>query len=183
MTSVLSFMPIWLWNIHVKANFPATKHEVSVTSYQEIFQAKDGTIVHQITDLFIDTITSLSTVSTQGIILVQVMMIGAYIIIRWGIGRKNSILWQLALIDIITIIYYIGIYAMFLFSMPTEEALYLAGFDRYASSMVIMALGLAGMFLARQIDYAFYEQRIDHRNFKSYKSIKTQKLYQYTLSY
>src|SRR5699024_2805947 len=68
---------------------------------------------------------------------------------------------------------------MFLFSMPTEEALYLAGFDRYASSMVIMALGLAGMFLARQIDYAFYEQRIDYRNFKSYKSIKTKKLYQY----
>lgn len=66
-------MPIWLWNIHVKANFPVTKHEVSVTSYQEIFQAKDGTIVHQITDLFIDTITSLSTVSTQGIILVQVI--------------------------------------------------------------------------------------------------------------
>ena len=180
MTSVLSFMPIWLWNIHVKANFPVTKHEVSVTSYQEIFQAKDGTIIHQITDLFIDTITSLSTVSTQGIILVQVMMIGAYMIIRWGIGRKNPILWQLALIDIITIIYYIGIYAMFLFSMPTEEALYLAGFDRYASSMVIMALGLAGMFLARQIDYAFYEQRIDYRNFKSYKSIKTKKLYQYT---
>ncbi|MFE0441019.1 hypothetical protein ACFW0C_00040 [Aerococcus sp. NPDC058936] len=49
-TSVLSFMPIWLWNIHVKANFPVTKHEVSVTSYQEVFQAKDGTIIHQITD-------------------------------------------------------------------------------------------------------------------------------------
>lgn len=164
-TSVLSFTPIWLWNTYVKANFPVTKHEVSVTSYQEIFQAKDGTIIHQITDLFIDTITSLSTVSTQGLLLVQVMMIGAYIIIRWGIGRKNPILWQLALINIITIIYYIGIYAMFLFSMPTEEALDLAGFDRYASSMVIMALGLAWMFLARQIDYTFYEQRIDSRNF------------------
>lgn len=173
-------MPIWLWNIHVKASFPVTRHEVSVTSYQEIFQAKDGTIIHQITDLFIDTIRSLSTVSTQGILLVQVMMIGAYSIIRWEIGRKNPILLQLALIDIITIIYYIGIYAMFLFSMPTEEALYLAGFDRYASSMVIMALGLAGIFLARQIDYTFYEQRIDYRNFKSYKSIKTKRLYQYT---
>lgn len=179
-TSILSFMPIWLWNTYVKVTFPITKHEVSVTSYQEIFQAKDGTIIQQITELFIDTITSLSTVSTQGLLLVQVIMIGAYIIIRWGIGRKNPILWQLALINIITIIYYIGIYAMFLFSMPTEEALYLAGFDRYASSMVIMALGLAGMFLARQIDYAFYEQRIDYRNFKSYKSIKTKKLYQYT---
>lgn len=108
-----------------------------------------------------------------GLLLVQVIMLGAYIIIRFVIGKKNSILWQLSLINISTIIYYIGIYAMFLFSMPTEEALYLAGFDRYASSMVVMALGLDGMFLARQIDYAFYEQRIDYRNFKSYKSIKT----------
>lgn len=80
MTRVLFFIPIWLWNIHVKANLPVTKHEVSVTSYQEIFQAKDGTIVHQITDLFIDAITSLSTVSTLGILLVQVMMISAYFI-------------------------------------------------------------------------------------------------------
>lgn len=109
------------------------------------------------------------------------MMIGAYMMIRWGIGRVNPILWQLALIDIITIIYYIGIYAMFLFSMPTEEALYLAGFGRYASSIVIMALGLAGMFLARQIDQAFYKQRIDYRNFNSYKSIKENEINNITL--
>lgn len=109
-----------------------TKHDVSLTSYQEIFQAKDGIIIHQITDIFIDTITSLSTVTTQGILLVQVMMIDAHVMIRWGGGRKNPILWQLALIDIITIIYYIGTYAIFLFSMPTEEDLYLAGFDTYA---------------------------------------------------
>lgn len=179
-TSVLFFIPTWLWNTYVKATFPGTKHEVSVTSYQEIFQAKDGTIIQQIADLFIDTITSLSTVSTQGLLLVQVIMLGAYIIIRLVNGKKNSILWQLSLINIITIIYYIDIYAMFLFSMPTEEALYLAGFDRYASSMVIMALVLAGMFLARQIDYALYEQRIEYRDFKAYKSIKTKNLYQYS---
>ncbi|MFW3480831.1 hypothetical protein ACRCJP_08645 [Aerococcus urinaeequi] len=44
---------------------------------------------------------------------------------------------------------------MFLFSMSTEEVLYLAGFDRYASSIVILALGLAMMFLAREIDTHF----------------------------
>ncbi|MGH2081286.1 hypothetical protein ACRCJU_08120 [Aerococcus urinaeequi] len=86
-----------------------TKHDVSLTSYQEIFQAKDGIIIHQITDLFIDTITSLSTVSTQVLLLAQVIMLGAYIIIHLVIGKKNSILWQLSLINIITIIYYIGI--------------------------------------------------------------------------
>lgn len=78
------------------------------------------------------------------------------------------------------IAYYIGIYAMFPFSLLTQEALCLAGFDLYASSVVIMALGLAAMFLARQMDYALYGQRINHRNLKSFKSLRAKKTYQYT---
>lgn len=100
-------------------------------------------------------------------------MIVAYLIIRFKVKRKNPILWQLLLIDEIVVVYYLGIYAMFLFSMPTEEALYLAGFDRYASSIVILALGLPMMFLAREIDYSLYEQNVAKRNFKSYKNIQT----------
>lgn len=69
---------------------------------------------------------------------------------------------------------------MFLFSMTTEEALYLAGFDRYASSIVILALGMAMMLLAREIDCSLYEQNINKRNFKSYKNITTKKIYQGT---
>lgn len=36
-TSDLAFMPIWIWNGYVKANFPITKYELSVSSYQKIF--------------------------------------------------------------------------------------------------------------------------------------------------
>lgn len=109
--------------------------------------------------------------------MTQVIVIVAYLIIRFRVQRRASILWQLLLIDVIVIVYYLGIYAMFLFSIPTEEALYLAGFDRYASSIVILALGLAMMFLAREIDYSLYEQNVAKRNFKSYKNIQTKKLY------
>lgn len=177
-TTGLSFLPITIWNAYVKANFPITKHEVSVSAYQSIFGEKDTTVIEQISQLFMRTITSLQTLSTQGIVLTQIIMIVAYLIIRFRVKRKNPILWQLLLIDGIVIVYYLGIYAMFLFSMPTEEALYLAGFDRYASSIVILALGLAMMFLAREIDYSLYEQNVAKRNFKSYKNIQTKKLYQ-----
>src|SRR5699024_12812697 len=81
MTSVLSFMPIWLWSIHVKANFPVTKHEVSVTSYQEIFQAKDGTIFNKITNCFIGLIKSLSKFSIKDILLFQLLLFGTFIIL------------------------------------------------------------------------------------------------------
>lgn len=36
------------------------------------------------------------------------------------------------------------------------------------------------MFLARQIDYTFFEQRIDYRNYASFKSIQTKKIYQFS---
>lgn len=154
-TTGLSFLPIMVWKAYVKANFPITKHEVSVSAYQAIFGEKDTTIIDQISQFFVTTITSLQTLSTQGIVLTQVIVIVAYLIIRFRVQRRAPILWQLLLIDVIVIVYYLGIYAMFLFSMPTEEVLYLAGFDRYASSIVTLALGLAMMFLAREIDTHF----------------------------
>ncbi|MFW3454694.1 hypothetical protein ACN68H_07025 [Aerococcus viridans] len=40
-----------------------------------------------------------------------------------------------------------------------------------------MTLELAAIFMARQIDYPLYEQRIDYRNLKS---LKTKELYQYS---
>lgn len=180
LSTITSYIPIVVWNIYVKTNFPVTKHEVSVDSYQEIFSSKGSEVIQQISDLFLSTIFNIQTLSTQGIILVNVILLGAYLAIRFISKRKNPLLWQLVLINMIVLVYYIGIYFMFLFSMPTDEALYLAGFERYASSIVILALGLAMMFLARQLDYSFYEQRIDYRNYSSFKSIHTKKLYQFS---
>src|SRR5699024_891038 len=76
--------------------------------------------------------------------------------------------------------YYMGILLMFLFSMPTDEALQLAGFERYASSIVNLDLGMTMIFLARQIDYTLHEQTISLRNYKSFKNIQTKKIYQFS---
>lgn len=124
-TTGLSFLPITVWNAYVKANFAITKHEVSVSAHQAIFGEKDTTIIDQISQFFVTTITSLQNLSTQEIVLIQAILIFAYLIIRFRVQTKTPILWQLLLIEIIVIIYYLDIYAMFLFSMPTEEALYL----------------------------------------------------------
>ncbi|GAA0319013.1 hypothetical protein GCM10008931_08110 [Oceanobacillus oncorhynchi subsp. oncorhynchi] len=179
-TIICSLLPSIIWNAHVKNTFPESKHEVSVSAYQQIFDNKDFSIIKQITDLFISTITDISTISTQGILLVNLVMFTIFIIIRFGMKRKNSLFRYLLIINIVIIIYYIGIYLMFLFSMPTEEALYLAGFNRYASSIVILALGACMMVLAREIDYSFFEQTIEARSFRSFKSLRTKKWYQYT---
>ncbi|SDP09265.1 hypothetical protein SAMN05216347_10538 [Streptococcus equinus] len=68
---------------------------------------------------------------------------------------------------------------MYLTAMPTDEALELAGFERYASSMVIFAFGYLVMALAWEMDKSLYEQTISQRNAKSYKSLWNKRLYQY----
>lgn len=179
-TAVGSFLPYLLWSNHVKKSFPQSKHEINLSLYQQIFGEKDSSITKEITDLFITTIADLQTLSTQGIILTNLILVIAFLFIRYGLQRKNSLLRYGFLIDLTVITYYIGIYLMFLFSMPTEEALYLAGFDRYASSIVVLVLGIVMMVLAREIDYSFYEQNVLSRNYRSFKSLKTKKWYQYS---
>ena len=75
--------------------------------------------------------------------------------------------------------YYIGILLMYLTAMPTDEALELAGFERYASSIVIFAFGCLTMALAWVMDKCLYEKIISKRNARSYKSLFNKHLYQY----
>lgn len=179
-TLLLSVLPFLVWNQYVKLHYPVSKHEVNVSAYLQIFSAKDSSVTAQISNLFLSTVFDIRTLSTQGILLMNVILIGAYLVLRLGMNRKNSLLRSCLLINSVTVLYYFGIYFMFLFSMPTEEALYLAGFERYASSMLILALGLAMMVLAREMDYAFFEQNIPIRNYRSFKSLQTKKWYQYS---
>ncbi|MHC5374464.1 lantibiotic ABC transporter permease [Enterococcus sp. LJL120] len=179
LTMFAAIAPYLVWSRHVAATFTESKHEVSLSSYQEIFSEKGSQTISQIGSVFLKTIASLSTPSTQGILLANLLILGAFLVIRFRLHRKNSLLRYWGIMNVIVVSYYLGIYAMFLFSMPTDEALTLAGFERYASSIVIFALGLVMFVLAREIDYSFFEQNIAVRSFRSFKSLKTKKWYQY----
>ncbi len=176
----VSLIPLILWQNHIKDHFSTSKHEVSVSAYKQIFGEKDPTILHQITDLFMKTIFDPQTLSTQGVLLIQFLMITIWAVAFFYLKKKTPFLKQLILLDVIFIAYYAGIYGMFLFSMPTDEALTLAGFDRYASSIVILNSGLATFFLVRGIDCLYHEQSIDQRNYRSFSSLLSKKIYQYT---
>lgn len=175
-----TLIPIMIWNYHVKSTFKASKHEVSVKSYETIFGDKSAHTIHSIIHHYLTSIFSFSSLSTRGIILVNLILLITFFIIRYRIKHKTSTLKALIAIDVTIILYYVGILLMFLVSMPTAEALQLAGFERYASSIVILALGVTAMVLAREFDASLYEQNIMLRNYRSYKTITTKKTYQYT---
>lgn len=107
------------------------------------------------------------------------ILLVAFIIIGIRLKHIKNVLVTWLFIDISIVIYYISILLMYLTAMPTDEALELAGFERYASSMVIFAFGYLVMALAWEMDKSLYEQTISQRNAKSYKSLWNKRLYQY----
>jgi len=173
-------VPYILWAIHVSDQFSSSKHAVNLSGYRQIFLGKDASVTTQITEKFMAALTDVSSIPSQGIIFFNFVMIGSYIVIRYFVKRNNSILRCTLFVDLIIVTYYIGIYYMFLFSMPTEEALVLAGFERYASSIIIFSLGIAMMVLSREIDYSLFEQGIQSRNHRSFKNLTTKKVYQFS---
>lgn len=178
MTAV-SFLPFTLWLLHL-SRFPAqSKHGVSLDAYQSIFEGKNNAIIQDISRNFLTTLTSLSTPSTQGLILgAMILLLSSFVFSKYT-DQPHRLLRTGMLLLGITVLYYLGIYAMFLFSMPIDEALVLAGFERYASSIVIFNLGIILFDLVRTWDAAFYVQEIEARDRTAYKSIYSKNLYQY----
>lgn len=177
---VAIYLPLWVWNKHVKATFPISKHEVSLNSYEKIFGSKSPETIHKILHKFVTSVFSFQSLSTKGVILINLILIISLLVIHFIVKKKTYLLRTLIATDITIVLYYVGILLMFLVSMPTPEALQLAGFERYASSIIILGLGTSAMVLAREIDAGLFEQNIMLRNYRSYRNIHTKKLYQYT---
>lgn len=135
----------WLaWQYHTKTAFPNATHKFDVS---EAGVAKSAEEMRAIAELFVRTSLDLTTRPAQGFVAANVLMAAAVVFFWWkgcrGLGKLAG---QLALLDGMTVAYYVGILAMYLFSMPSDEALVLAGFDRYACSIIVLLMG--GVVLA-----------------------------------
>ncbi len=182
LTVLTSFLPYLLWQKHVTDNFPdasTAKHAVSMSELSQVMTGHLSGDPQKIINLFVKSVFSLSSLSTRGVILINVIMIIAVISIGIFLKRPKRVLLTWGFLDVTIVAYYIGILLMYLTAMPTDEALELAGFERYASSIVIFAFGLLTMILAWEIDNCFFEKIISKRNSRSYKSLFNKRVYQY----
>ncbi len=154
----LTFLPTALWSMRQNALFAAVenKFDTDVDQMANIFGGKRVEDVEFIIKIFVSSLFDISERSTAGIVLFQFIGIVACII-GYGFVKKRWIIGKaLISLNTIVILYYIGILAMYLFSMPLDEAIYLAGFERYAASMVIFFGGGITMTLALDIERSFH---------------------------
>lgn len=183
LTAGLSFLPYLLWQIHMSLNFTnvsKAKHAVSFSEIDQILAGHMDDVAQEIITHFTKEVFQFGSLATRGIIGLNLVMLVAVIGFGLFAHRFRRLLATWVLLDVMIVAYYVGILLIYLTAMPTDEALELAGFERYASSMVIMAFGLMVMLLARETDRSLYEQTFEKRNLRSFKNLGTKRLYQYT---
>lgn len=166
-------LPILLWKYHVQITFIDWQHKFDLFS-KNIPPSK----YLQVISLFIQSTFSFTYRSSQALFLFQIlaMLLCLY---NHFILKKKWLLWKVWIgCNLVVICYYVGILAMYLFSMPEYEALKLAGYERYACSIVVLLGGSLTLCLVKDIEKSFYIQLGNDDNYRAFYSPKTKSAYQ-----
>lgn len=177
-TLFLGALPFIWWEVHVKLTFTASKHEINAQAYSQQL-SHDGlhgflSIGHQ----FIKQIFNFGSLSTQGFVVLNLLLIGGWAIFKYACHRPNILLKLLGWLDLVSLLYYFSLLGMYVLSMPYDEAITLDGFERYMSTTVILNLFIGAITLVRVIDENFYEQNFAERSPRNFRSIWTKNGYQ-----
>lgn len=177
---LISLTPLVLWNVHTSLAFSgeASKFSYDFQGLGSLALDKTPEQVRSIAALFGKTVFSLGELSTRGVLLFNVLALAAYLIARFAFHKRWRLLKTLLALDAALALYYAGILGMYIVSMPLDEALRLAGFGRYASSMALFFIGALWMCAVGDVEDSFYRQQGERRDVKAFKSLATKNLYQ-----
>ena len=179
-TIVLALVPLILWNMHTSIAFPAdtSKFSYDFQTLSSFTLDKTPDQIRYIVQLFLYTVTQIHQLTTMGFVAFNAVALAVYLVARFVFHKRWKLLLALVLLDIAVVLYYGGILAMYILSMPLDEALRLAGFERYASSMILFMLGALSMRLTIDVENSFYRQQGERRDYRAFKSLTAKNIYQ-----
>lgn len=124
---VIMFLTNKSWSIHVKRNFTDLgKHSMSFASYKKGLSTKNFSTIMQISKNF------LKALFEERIILILLIIL----IVAYFIANKDKIYRNLLIfVGVVYLSYQLGNYLMYIFSMPSGEAIKLAGYGRYVKTI------------------------------------------------
>ncbi len=174
------FLPYLLWNIHMAVKFQGVenKFEVSADSIRSVSGGKSPKEVHQIVVLFVKSVFDITSRPAMGILGFHVAAIIASVLAAILL-KKSWNLWKaLIALDVVLMGYYLGILGLYIFSMPIDEALRLAGVERYASSIVVLFAGGLVLCAAVDIEKSFYYKTGELPAYQAFKTVESKDRYQ-----
>lgn len=133
-----------LWDLHVEYVYPNGKnsfHAMTIEHYTAIFSAKTKDDLKNIHDLFIARVFAIDNKFLW--IMACFVCAGLLVfLLNREVFIKSKYWFYLLYSMLIYVIYQIGNYCMYMFSMPLGEALYLAAYDRYVMTVEWFIIGI-----------------------------------------
>lgn len=139
----------------------------------------DADLYSEIVRRFINETLDLSGRAIQVFLLCNIAAVCAVLFARLHLKRRWGLLRTLLLADVMTAAYYAGILCLYLFAMPEEEALRLAGFERYACSIMVLFAGILFMRAAVDMEHSFAVDIDEAGAYRAYSSPAAKRRYQY----
>lgn len=145
--------PYLLWSLHMKTAFSGVENKFDM---QKLPVQKTADQINEIISLFWRSAIDLTTRPAIGILGFNLLAIGASFFAARVMKKRWRLLKALIVLNAVLILYYVGILGLYLFSMPWDEASWLAGFERYASSIVVLFAGALVMCATVDIENTFH---------------------------
>ncbi|SEL79192.1 hypothetical protein [Paenibacillus sp. OK003] len=165
----------WSWRMATVFQGVDNKFDVATSGIQS---GKTAEQMHEILWLFLKSSTDITTRPVIGIVIFQLVAIAASIFAYVVLQKKWNLWKALIALDVVLLLYYAGILALYLFSMPLDEAIRLAGFERYASSIVVLFAGGLVLCAAIDIERSFHYRIGEVPDYQSFKTVETKGHYQ-----
>lgn len=171
----LAIMPYLGWTWHMKTAFSTVSNKFD---FQNMPIEKNAEQIKEILSLFIRSSLDLSTRPAMGILIFNLLSIGA-VTFNFFLLKQEWRLWKVLIsLNVIVFLYYVGILGLYVFSMPLDEAVRLAGFDRYASSIVVLFVGGLALTATVDIENSFYYKIGQVPDERSFRTVTNKNRYQ-----
>lgn len=172
-----SLLPYFSWSWRMATVFHGVNNKFEGAS-AALKAGKTAEQKWEILVLFLKSSVDITTRPVLGLVIFQIAAIAASIV-AYVVLKKKWNLWKaLIALDVVVVLYYAGILALYLFSMPLDEAIRLAGFERYASSIVVLFAGGLVLCAAIDIERTFHYRIGEVPDYQAFKSVQSKRRYQ-----
>ena len=136
------FLTLLLWQKHVDLVFDkglASKHTMSVHGLKEAFLDKKPQAISEIFDKYLSVVFDLRNIFLLFLILAIVALVVVYLFQKQQFG---TFLRLVSIGAVSYLLYQCSLLGMYLTSMPVDEAVRLASYDRYHLTIMIFVMGI-----------------------------------------
>ncbi len=175
-----ALLPYLFWQAHMALRFQGVENKFQTTAgdLATLQTAKTPEQLHAITAAFFRAMLDPGSRPAIGIVFFNIAAAAATVLAA-VLLKKHWKLWKaLIALDGMLVLYYLGILGLYLFSMPLSEAMVLAGFERYASSIVILFVGGLVLTATVDIERSFYYRVGEVPAYCAFKNVRNKNRYQ-----